>query len=166
MRPPARTLALLVVAVAVSACSIQERTDRDTAAATVPTDSATSDFINPWGDSEPPRGVRSGDLIWIWGMPGTVPGATPPQLVEGGAGAETRQALANVAEVLAAAGAELRDVAQCSLFAADAADADAAREAYREYFGSPPTRTAVVAGGLALGARVEIECTAVLSGGA
>jgi enamine deaminase RidA (YjgF/YER057c/UK114 family) len=87
-------------------------------------------------------------------------------LVEGGAAEETRQALSNVADVLTAAGAALRDVAQCSVFVANSADMDAVREAYLDYFGSPPTRVAVVAGGLALGARVEIECTAVLSGGA
>jgi enamine deaminase RidA (YjgF/YER057c/UK114 family) len=154
------------VAVAVAACTIQERTDRDTGTASSPADSATSEFISPWGDSEPPRGVRSGNLVWIWGMPGTVPGATPPRLVEGGAAEETRQALSNVADVLTAAGAALRDVAQCSVFVANSADMDAVREAYLDYFGSPPTRVAVVAGGLALGARVEIECTAVLSGGA
>jgi enamine deaminase RidA (YjgF/YER057c/UK114 family) len=32
---------------------------------------------------------------------------------------------------------------------------------YAEYFPAPPRRTAVVAGELGLGARVEIECTAV-----
>ena len=166
MSRAARWVAGGTLVVAAAACTIQERTDRDTATATAAADSATSEFISPWGESEPPRGVRSGDLIWVWGMPGTLPGVTPPRLVEGGAGTETRQALSNVAEVLAAAGAELRDVAQCSVFVVDAADVAAVREAYGESFGSPPTRVAVVADGLALGARVEIECTAVLSGGA
>jgi enamine deaminase RidA (YjgF/YER057c/UK114 family) len=162
---PRRNVPGLLLLAAVSACTIQERTDRVPAAASAPPDSATSEFISPSGASEPPRGVRSGDLIWIWGMPGTVPGVTPPQLVEGGAGAEARQALANIGEVLAHVGAEPRDLAQCSVFLADAADSAAVREAYLDYFGSPPTRTAIVAGGLALGARVEIECTIVLSGG-
>ena len=162
----ARAVASLVGLVIVAACTIQERTDRPTSAAVEPADSATSEFISPWGAPGGPRGVRSGTLIWIWGMAGIVPGATPPRLVEGGAGEETRQALSNVADVLTAAGAALRDVAQCSVFVADAADIAAVREAYGEYVGSPPTRLAVVAGGLALGARVETECTAVLSGGA
>jgi 2-iminobutanoate/2-iminopropanoate deaminase len=159
------TAAPLVLAAALSACTIQERTDRVAAAASVPADSTTSEFISPWGESQPPRGVRSGDLVWIWGMPGMVPGVTPPRLVAGGARAEVRQALANISEVLAVAGGDLRDVAQCSVFVADSADVAEASAAYTESFGSAPTRTAVVAGELALGARVEIECTAVLSGG-
>jgi enamine deaminase RidA (YjgF/YER057c/UK114 family) len=99
-------------------------------------------------------------------MPGLVPGSAPTRLAEGGAGAETRQALSNVADVLAAAGAQLRDVAQCTVFLASAADTAEVAAAYAEHFASPPVRTAVVEGPLALGARVELECTAVVSDGA
>lgn len=143
-------------------CTIQERTDRSTPPAEVP---PASEFLSPWGASEPPRAVRSGNLLWIWGMPGAVPAATPPRLVEGGAGAETRQALANIAQILSGAGVELREVAQCSLFVADSADLAAATSAYLEYFPSPPARTAIASGALTMDARVEVECTAVVSGG-
>jgi len=153
--------AALVCAVAVAACSIQERTDRLTAAVGAAADSSASEFISPWGGADVPRGVRSGSLIWVWGMPGLLPGSEPPRLAPGGAGAEARQALANVSDVLEAAGAQLRDVAQCSVFLADAADSGAVAEAYREFFPSPAARTAVATGGLSLGARVELECTAV-----
>jgi len=149
--------------VALGACTIQERTDRTTGASPELTEPPTSGFINPWGEAEPPRAVRSGNLIWIWGMSGTVPGESPARLAEGGASAETRQALANIVSILTAAGAELRDVAQCSAFLADEADLPAVTEAYRRYFPADPTRTAVVTGQLALGARVELECTAVVS---
>jgi len=99
--------------------------------------------------------------VWVWGTAGTVPGVVPPRLVEGGTRAETRQALENVLAVLAAAGATARDVAQCSVFVADSADVAPMREIYAGYFATPPRRTAVIAGELGLGARVEIECTAV-----
>ena len=158
-----RRAAAALTWVAAAACTIEERTDRPTSVAE-PVDSATSEFISPWGTPGGARGVRSGSLIWIWGMPGIVPGATPSRLVDGGAGAEARQALANVSDVLAAEGAALRDVAQCSVFLADAADSSVVDAAYREYFPSPAARTAVISGGLQLGARVEIECTAVVSG--
>ena len=156
-----RSLTLIGV-VAFGGCSIERRTDR--IVEEPPTPSA-SEFLRPWGESAPPAGVRSGDLVWIWAMAGTVPGAVPPRLVEGGIGAETRQALENVVDVLEAAGATARDVAQCSVFLADAADLDAMRAVYAEYFPAQPLRTAVAVAGLGLGARVELECTAVLSGG-
>ncbi len=98
-------------------------------------------------------------------MVGSVPGAVPPRLVEGGIGAETRQALENVVDVLEAGGAAARDVAQCSVFLADAADVDAMRAVYAEYLPAQPLRTAIVVTGLSLGARVEMECTAVFPNG-
>jgi 2-iminobutanoate/2-iminopropanoate deaminase len=140
---------------ALAACTIERRTDRTEVA---PPDSS-SVFLRAWPDA-PPTGVRSGDLVWIWGMTGTVPGSVPPRLVDGGAAAETRQALTNVFDVLGAAGVVARDVAQCSVFVAEAADLGPMREAYAEYFPTPPRRAAVAAAGLG-GARVEIECTAV-----
>jgi 2-iminobutanoate/2-iminopropanoate deaminase len=162
-RPWARAAFTLVFAGA--ACTIQERTDRVARGSLDDSTDVGSEFISPWGEAEPPRAVRSGNLIWIWGMPGAVPAATPPRLVDGGAGAETRLALANITEILTFAGADLRDVAQCSVFVAHSADLGAVEAAYVEFFPSPAARTAVVDGGLALGARVELECTAVVSDG-
>lgn len=140
-----------------AACTIERRTDRVVAAE--PPDSS-SVFIRVSADA-PPAGVRSGDLVWVWGTTGTVPGSMPPRLVEGGIAAETRQALENVLDVLEAAGATPRDVAQCSVFVTDAAGVQPMRDVYAEYFPVPPTRTAVVAGELGMGAHVEIECTAI-----
>ena len=162
-----RLSAALVLIAAVSlACTLEDRTDRAVAGGEPEASAATSDFIRPWGEAEPPRAVRSGNLIWIWGMSGTVPNVAEPRIVAGGAGAEARQALANIEAVLAAAGAELRDVAQCSVFVADVADLPAVLDAYGETFPSSPVRTAIVPGGLAMDARVELECTAVVSSGA
>jgi enamine deaminase RidA (YjgF/YER057c/UK114 family) len=156
-----RLLALLAaVAPALAACTIEQRTDRALADAPEP---SASEFLRPWGDSTPPAGVKSGDLVWIWAMAGTVPGTAPPSLVEGGVEAETRQAIANVVSVLQLAGATPRDVAQCSVFLADSADLDAMQRVYGGSFPAPPRRVAMVTAGLAMGARVEIECTAVLT---
>ena len=154
--------ATVVAVVACAGCTIERRTDRNVEEPPAP---SASEFIRPWGESAPPAGVKSGDLVWVWAMAGTVPGAVPPRLVEGGIGAETRQALENVFDVLEAAGAAARDVAQCSVFLADGADLDAMRAVYAEYFPAPPLRTAVAMAGLALSARVELECTAVLPSG-
>jgi enamine deaminase RidA (YjgF/YER057c/UK114 family) len=143
-----------------AACTIERRTDR---VMEEPPDTS-SVFIRVTQDA-PPAGVRSGDLVWVWGMPGTVTGSMPPRLVEGGIEAETRQALENVLDVLEAAGATPSDVAQCSVFVTDTADVVPAREVFDEYLQTSPRRTAVVAGDLGMGARVEIECTAVAPGG-
>ena len=151
------TAGVVLATLAWTACTIEPRTDR--VAVDEPEDSS-SVFVRPW-EGAPPAAVRSGDLVWIWGMTGTVPGTTPPTLAEGGAAAETRQALENVLDVLEAAGALARDVAQCSLFVADAADLEVVRGVYAEYFATPPRRAAVAAAGLGAGARVELECTAV-----
>jgi 2-iminobutanoate/2-iminopropanoate deaminase len=157
------TAAALVVA---GACTIQERTDRTRPDDDDAVDAGASEFIDPWGGTGGPRAVRSGSLLWIWGMPGVLPGSEPARLASGGAGAEARQALSNIGDVLEAEGAELRDVAQCTVFLADAADSAEVAAAYAEYFPAPPVRTAVVTGPLALSARVELECTAVVTDGA
>lgn len=157
-----RPASLAVVGiVALAGCTIERRTDRSVEEAPTP---SLSEFLRPWGESSAPAGVKSGDLVWIWAMAGTVPGSVPPQLVEGGVAAETRQALDNIVAVLEAAGAAPRDVAQCSVFLADGGELEAMRVVYLEYFPAPPARVAVEVGDLGLGARVEIECTAVLPG--
>jgi enamine deaminase RidA (YjgF/YER057c/UK114 family) len=151
-----RRSCILLGCALVGACTIEPRVDREVVE---PPDSS-SVFIRVWSDA-PPAGVRSGDLVWVWGTAGTAPGAGPPRLVPGGVGPETRQALENVLAVLAAGGATPSDVAQCSIFVTDSADVAPVREIYAEYFATAPRRTAIVAGGLGLDARVEIECTAV-----
>jgi 2-iminobutanoate/2-iminopropanoate deaminase len=153
----------LTAGVLLSACTIKQRTDRARATSGEP---PVSEFIKPWGDDGPPVGVKSGDLVWIWGMTGSLPGTLPPRLVEGGVGPETRQALENISDILKSAGAALADVAQCSAFVADTADVAAMTKVYEEYFGTPPARSAVPIGGLTSPARVELECTAVLPSGA
>lgn len=155
-----RALRLTLVGMtALCACTIERRTDLDREEAP-PVDA--SEFLRPWGETSAPAGVRSGNLVWVWAMPGIVPGSAPPRLVEGGISAEARQALENVSSVMQVGGASMRDVAQCSVFVADSADVAPALAVYSEYFPSPPLRTAVAVAGLGLGARMEIECTAVV----
>jgi 2-iminobutanoate/2-iminopropanoate deaminase len=101
----------------------------------------------------------AGDLIFVSGMLGTKPGST--ELVDGGVGPQTRQALRNVEAILAAEGATLRDVAKCTVYLADMADYAAMNEAYAPLFeGSPPARATIAAGGLALDAALELDCIA------
>ena len=80
--------------------------------------------------------------------------------------AQTRRALRNIADVLAAAGAAPRDVVRLTWYVTSRDEYLARRaeigEAYREVFGEHyPAMTLVIAGLLERGAKVEIEATAV-----
>lgn len=104
--------------------------------------------------------VRVGDLLYLSGQIGVVPGTL--ELVDGGVGPQTRQTLENIRGVLAYAGSSLERVVKCTVFLADIADYAAMNEVYRTFFPtSPPARSTVAGSGLALGARVEIECIAL-----
>ncbi|HEY8154824.1 MAG TPA: RidA family protein [Myxococcota bacterium] len=101
----------------------------------------------------------AGDLIFVSGTLGTQPGGL--KLVPGGVGPETAQALRNIEKILASQGAALADVAKCTVFLHDMQDFAAMNEAYIPLFaGSPPARSTIAVEGLALDARVEIECIA------
>ncbi len=105
--------------------------------------------------------VRVGDLVFLSGAIGTPPSGAL-ELVEGGIGPETRATMENIGRVLEAAGLGFEDLVKCTVFLADIADFAAMNEVYLTFFEGmePPARSALAASGLALGARVEIECIA------
>ncbi len=104
--------------------------------------------------------VRTGDLVFVSGNIGNPAGEL--SLVEGGVGAETRQALAHMQTALEAAGSSKERVVKCLVFLADMADFQAMNAAYSEFFGAhKPARSTVAVAGLAIDARVEIECIAL-----
>jgi 2-iminobutanoate/2-iminopropanoate deaminase len=83
------------------------------------------------------------------------------QLAAGGIAPETRQALENIRVLLAAHGASMRDVVKCTVMLADIREWGAMNDVYLTFFPTnPPARSAFGTSGLALGARVEIECVA------
>jgi reactive intermediate/imine deaminase len=103
--------------------------------------------------------VRVGDLLFVSGQLGNRPGTL--ELVPGGIGPETRQTLENIRAILERRGSSLDRVVKCTVFLADISEWGAMNEVYRTFFPqSPPARSALGANGLALGARVEIECIA------
>lgn len=127
------------------------------------------EIIQPEGVARLPvfsSAVRSGDLIFLSGAIGALPGVSPPTLAEGGIVPETRQTMDNLAAVLEAAGAGWGDVVKCTVFLADMADYATFNEVYLEYFPEdPPARSALAAAGLAFDARVEVECIAAAPDG-
>ena len=109
-----------------------------------------------------PEGVRVGGMLYLSGQLGNVPGEQ--RLVEGGLRAEARQTLENIRTILRGQGLDLQHLVRCTVMLADMADWPAFNEVYREFFGNTPlpARSALGCNGLALGARVEIECMAAV----
>ena len=104
--------------------------------------------------------VRVGDLLFLSGQIGNQPGTL--ELVEGGIRAETRQTLEHVQAIVERHGSSMARVVKCTVFLDDMGDWPAMNEVYRESFPNPPARSALGASGLALGAKVEIECIAAV----
>lgn len=102
--------------------------------------------------------VRAGDFLFLSGAiggdpaTGKLPGAIEP---------EARLALQHVQKVLEDNGATLGDVVKCTVFLADIAEWPTFNKVYAEFFKKPfPARSALGASGLAMNARVELECIA------
>lgn len=107
--------------------------------------------------------VRTGHLLFLSGQIGTRVEGGAPVLVEGGIEAEARQTLENIRDILEHAGTSMDRVVKCSVMMADMSEWPTLNEIYATYFpGSKPARSAWGATGLALGARVEIECIAAI----
>ena len=107
-----------------------------------------------------------GRAVFVAGQIGWDP--VTQTLVSGGMPAQVRQALANIAAVLEAAGAEAAHLVRLTWFITDreayVQERKAIGAAYREVIGRhfPPMSVIVVAGLLEHGALVEIEATAVI----
>ena len=104
--------------------------------------------------------VRVDNLLFLSGNLGNIPGTL--NLAEGGIQGETRQTLENIKANLELFGSSMDQVVKCTVFLADINEWAAMNEVYKTYFVNPPARSALGANGLALGARTEIECIAVV----
>ena len=103
--------------------------------------------------------VRVGNTLYLSGQIGVEPGTT--NVVAGGIQAEAKQAMQNIKTSLEANGYALNNLVKCTVMLADMKDWPAFNDAYKAFFPDHyPARSAFGANGLALGARVEIECIA------
>lgn len=106
--------------------------------------------------------VKLGDTLYVSGQIGNIPGTLT--LAPGGIGPEARRALENIKAILERHGSSMDQVVKCTVFLADIKEWPAFNEVYREYFKTNlPARSALAASGLAIGARVEVECIAFVS---
>lgn len=105
--------------------------------------------------------VRVGNVLYLSGQIGNKPGTR--ELADTGVAGQTRQTLENIKAVLAHAGSSLERVFKCTVFLRDINDYAAMNAVYATYFPKdPPARSTVAGSGLALNARVEIECMATV----
>jgi reactive intermediate/imine deaminase len=147
------TVAVLVITIVACNPAPVEQPPTDVEFLNAP---GTEDLNLPFSEA-----VRVDDTLYLSGQLGNVPGTW--ELVPGGITEETRQTLDNIGAVLERHGSSYDRVVKCTVFLADIAEWPAMNEVYRTYFTeSPPARSAMATSGLALDARVEIECIAVM----
>ena len=85
------------------------------------------------------------------------------EMVAGDVSAQTERVMKNLEAVLAAAGCTFANVVRCGIFLTDLADFSKVNEVYGRYFPSnPPARATVQVSALPRGAKVEIDCIAVV----
>ena len=110
------------------------------------------------------QAVAAGGLLFCSGQIALDPGSGA--MVGGGdVEAETRQVLANLRAVLAAAGCGPEQVVRTTVFLTDLADFAAVNAIYAETFGAgvSPARACVQVAALPKGASVEIDAIALLA---
>ncbi|MEO7996160.1 MAG: RidA family protein [Gemmatimonadaceae bacterium] len=115
---------------------------------------ATSGPVRPFSPA-----VRANGFLILSGQIGTDSAGT---VVTGGIVPETKQTMENIKRVLEQNGSSMDQVVKCTVFMADMKEWATMNEVYVTFFNEArrPARSAMGATGLALNARVEIECLA------
>lgn len=147
-----KRLLIPAIALLLSACDVTVDTTTEVEYLQAP---GTEDLGLPFSAA-----VRVDKLLFLSGNIGNMPGTL--NLAEGGIQGETRQTLENIKANLELFGSSMDKVVKCTVFLADMSEWAAMNDVYKTYFVNPPARSALGVNGLALGARTEIECIAVI----
>jgi enamine deaminase RidA (YjgF/YER057c/UK114 family) len=99
-------------------------------------------------------------IIYLSGAIGTLPDGS---LISGGIADETRQTMMNIKNRLGKMGGSMDDIFKCTCMLADIKDWPLMSQEYKKFFNPDklPARSAFAGSGLALGAKLEIECMAI-----
>lgn len=110
------------------------------------------------------QAVKAGGVLYCSGQIALDP-ATGLMVGDGDVEAETRQVLSNLKAVLKAGGSSPGQVLRTTVFLADLGDFARVNAIYAELFsdGVSPARACVEVAALPKGARVEIDCIALVS---
>jgi 2-iminobutanoate/2-iminopropanoate deaminase len=112
------------------------------------------DAIGPYSQA-----IKIGNMIFTSGQIALTPNG---DFLNGDVKAQTRQVCENLKAVLEAAGAKIENVVKTTIFLDDINNFSEVNEVYGEYFTHKPARSTVAVKELPKGAKVEIECIAVL----
>ncbi|OEE79556.1 reactive intermediate/imine deaminase [Enterovibrio norvegicus FF-162] len=105
--------------------------------------------------------VRVDKTLYLSGQIGILPGTLT--LAPGGIEAESKQTMENIKTSLSANGYAMSDLVKCTVLLADMSEWQTFNGIYKTYFSDRyPARSAIGANGLALGAKVEVECIAAV----
>ena len=106
--------------------------------------------------------VQVGNMLYLSGQVGNIPGEM--NVVSGGIGPETRQTMENIKEVLERYGSSMDQVVKCLCMLEDINEwAEMSAEYVKFFPNHKPARSAFAGSGLAIGAKVEIECWATIN---
>lgn len=161
MKPFCIAVAILCTSVALTA-SAQGQTRSN---ASTPVKAADPQSSSPEYKGRPgspfSETVRLGQVLYLSGQLGT---DAAGKLAAGGVKAETKQTLENIRAILERNNSSMERVVKCTVMMLDIAERPAMNEVYATYFPKDrmPARSTFGTTGLALGARVEIECMAAV----
>ena len=147
-----KSLLAALAALAITGCEVNVETDTEVEWLKAP---GTEDMDLPFSSA-----VRVDNMLYLSGALGYDYEAGG--LVDGGIQAETRKTLENISQTLENFGSSMEKVVKCTVFLADMSEWAAMNEVYTTFFPNKPARSALGVNGLALGARTEIECIAVV----
>ncbi|MCV2402386.1 Rid family detoxifying hydrolase [Marinomonas sp. C2222] len=106
--------------------------------------------------------VKVGNTLYLSGQIGL--DSKTGKLAPGGIEGESIQTMDNIKASLENHGYSMSDVVKCTVMLADIKEWGVFNNIYKKYFsGNYPARSAFAASGLALGARIEVECIAAVS---
>jgi len=110
------------------------------------------------------QAIVANGFVFVAGQLPIPPGGAGAAAIPEGVAAQTRQALCNVAAILAAAGSGLDRTVSLTVFVSDIAHWPEVNRVYAEMMGAhKPARTVAVSPQLHFGALVEVQATAILA---
>ena len=143
----------IAVLFVLSSCQSQHVSELIPSAEYFKSDSAST---LPFSDA-----VRVGHMLYLSGHLGISPNTN--SLVSGGIKEETKQTMENIKRTLERYGSSLDQVVKCTVMLADIRDYADMNSVYSTYFPKHfPARSTFATNGLAVGARVEIDCLATV----
>jgi len=105
------------------------------------------------------QAIKVGNIIFTSGQIALTPNG---EFLDADVKTQTKQVCENLKAVLEAAGAKIENVVKTTIFLDDINNFAAVNEVYGEYFSHKPARSTVAVKELPKGAKVEIECIAVV----